>query len=51
VHLDFIVKDIKPVCEAIQETWGIVEDTAFSVDADIAHCVDPFGNGFCIIRE
>ncbi len=51
VHLDFIVEDIKPVCSAIEEYGGCVEKQSFSEQADIANCADPFGNGFCVIRE
>ncbi len=51
VHLDFIVEDIRPACEAIEKLGGIVEGQTFSDPADIAHCADPFGNGFCVIRE
>lgn len=51
VHLDFIVEDISPTCEAIEAHGGAVEKQSFSEPADIANCVDPFGNGFCVIRE
>lgn len=51
VHLDFIVEDIRPSCEAIEAHGGVVEKQSFSEHADIANCVDPFGNGFCVIRE
>lgn len=51
VHLDFVVPDIRPVCEALAAAGGLVEGQSFSEQADIAHCADPFGNGFCLIRE
>ena len=51
VHLDFTVKDIRPICAAVETHGGCVEDQSFSERADIAHCADPFGNGFCVIRE
>ncbi len=51
VHLDFTVEDIRPTCVAIEEHGGCVENQSFSQQADIAHCADPFGNGFCVIRE
>ncbi len=51
VHLDFTVDDIRPACDAIEEAGGLVEDQSFSAQADIANCADPFGNGFCVIRE
>ena len=51
VHLDFIVDDIRPVCELVEKFGGKVEKQAFSEVADIANCADPFGNGFDFIRE
>lgn len=51
VHLDFIVEDIRTTGATIEEHQGCVEHQSFSPQADIAHCADPFGNGFCIIRE
>lgn len=51
VHLDFTVEDIRPACAAIEESGGRVETQSFSEQADIANCADPFGNGFCVIRE
>lgn len=51
VHLDFTVEDIRPTCAAIEEYGGCVESQSWSAQADIAHCADPFGNGFCVIRE
>lgn len=51
VHLDFTVMDIRPVCTAIEAHGGSVEGQSFAEQADIAHCADPFGNGFCVIRE
>jgi len=51
VHLDFIVEDIRPTGAAIEEYGGCIENQSYSEQADIAHCADPFGNGFCVIRE
>ncbi len=51
VHLDFTVEDIRPCCAAIEKHGGSVESQSFSEQADIANCADPFGNGFCVIRE
>ena len=51
VHLDFTVEDIRPMCTSIEEYGGCVEAQSLSEQADIAHCADPFGNGFCVIRE
>ena len=51
VHLDFIVDDIKPACDAVEKFGGTVEKQSFSEVADLANCADPFGNGFDFIRE
>lgn len=51
VHLDFTVADIRPTCAAVEQHGGRVENQSFSDQADIANCADPFGNGFCVIRE
>jgi predicted enzyme related to lactoylglutathione lyase len=51
VHLDYTVEDIRQTCLAIEEHGGSVESQSFSEQADIANCADPFGNGFCVIRE
>ncbi|CAM2069816.1 VOC family protein [Sulfidibacter corallicola] len=51
VHLDFIVEDIRPTCSGIEAHGGSVEKQTYAEQADIAYCADPFGNGFCVIRE
>lgn len=51
VHLDFSVDDIRAVCKFVESHGGRVESQSFGQQADIAHCADPFGNGFCVIRE
>ena len=51
VHLDFGVADIRRACDAVEKHGGHVENQSFSDNADIALCADPFGNGFCLIRE
>lgn len=51
VHLDFSVDDIRPLCQVIEQNDGLVEKQTFAEAADIAECADPFGNGFCVIRE
>ena len=51
IHLDFTVGDIRLAIPRIEKFGGTVESTSFSEVADIAVCADPFGNGFCLIRE
>ena len=51
VHLDFGAADVRQACDAVQRYGGLVESQSFSDGADIAICSDPFGNGFCLIRE
>ena len=51
LHLDFGTDDISAVCDVVNENGGSVESKSFGETADIAHCADPFGNGFCVIRE
>jgi predicted enzyme related to lactoylglutathione lyase len=51
VHLDFGVDDIDEAMQRVKRSGGSVDDFAHSEAADIAHCADPFGNGFCVIRE
>ena len=51
LHLDFDVDDIRSVCNVIKENGGSVESQSFGQKTDIAQCADPFGNGFCVIRE
>ncbi|MEO0997488.1 MAG: VOC family protein [Pseudomonadota bacterium] len=51
VHLDFGVADIRAASAKVEQHGGRVENQSFSDSADIASCADPFGNGFCLIRE
>jgi predicted enzyme related to lactoylglutathione lyase len=51
VHLDFGVENVEPVLALVKEFGGSVENFITGDTADIAHCADPFGNGFCLIRE
>ena len=51
LHLDFSVDDISALCSVIEDNGGSVESQSFGQQADIAMCADPFGNGFCVIRE
>jgi predicted enzyme related to lactoylglutathione lyase len=51
VHLDFGVADVAAATEAVERCGGSVERQSSTAAADIACCADPFGNGFCVIRE
>ncbi len=51
VHLDFGVEDVKIAIELVKQHGGSSEGYEIGEAADIAHCADPFGNGFCLIRE
>lgn len=51
VHLDFITKNIEEVVKKIIEFGGEHEGGEKGEWGAIAYCVDPFGNGFCVIDE
>jgi predicted enzyme related to lactoylglutathione lyase len=51
VHLDFLSNDVPELVSKIIEFGGQHEGGEKADWGEIAHCVDPFGNGFCIIRE
>lgn len=51
VHLDFLREDVKKVTARIQEHGGQHEGGESGEWGSIAYCVDPFGNGFCVINE
>jgi predicted enzyme related to lactoylglutathione lyase len=51
VHLDFGVDDIDDAMQRVKQSGGSVDDFSHGEAADIAYCADPFGNGFCVIRE
>jgi len=51
VHLDFGVDDVDAVVSKILAAGGSRESGEEGSWGAIAHCVDPFGNGFCVIRE
>ncbi len=51
VHLDFGVPDVDAVAATVERLGGTVEGVFHEDYADIAHCADPFGHGFCVIRE
>lgn len=51
VHLDFLRQDVSEVVAKVKEFGGQHEGGESGDWGAIAHCVDPFGNGFCIINE
>lgn len=51
VHLDFGVSDVDAAVAKIVAAGGVKESGEKGDWGAIAHCVDPFGNGFCVIRE
>lgn len=51
VHLDFLRSDVPAVVDRIQRFGGTVEGGERGDWGAIAYCVDPFGNGFCVIDE
>lgn len=51
VHLDFSVDNVEFAMKTVKQAGGSVDQYIAGESADIAHCADPFGNGFCLIRE
>jgi len=51
VHLDFIVDDVETAVQGILAAGGTREGGEEGSWGAIAHCADPFGNGFCVIKE
>lgn len=51
IHLDFITSDIENVVKKVIELGGLKEGDDSWDGGSIAYCVDPFGNGFCVINE
>ncbi len=51
VHLDFGVDDLDSTLERILKLGGTHEGSESGPWGEIEYCVDPFGNGFCIIKE
>lgn len=51
VHLDFLRDDVNEVVAKVQEFGGQHEGGESGDWGAIAFCVDPFGNGFCVINE
>ena len=51
VHLDFLTENIDDVVKKIVQLGGLHEGSESGDWGSIAHCSDPFGNGFCVINE
>ena len=51
VHLDFGVGDVEKAVALVLELGGKVEGGESGEWGAIAYCVDPFGHGFCLIKE
>jgi predicted enzyme related to lactoylglutathione lyase len=51
VHLDFGVDDVEKALAQVLELGGVVEGQESGDWGAIAYCVDPFGHGFCLIKE
>ena len=51
IHLDFLVDDVAGAVKKIVELGGTSEGGEKGDWGEIAYCSDPFGNGFCLIRE
>ena len=50
IHLDFGVTDLPAAVDRVRDHGGSVEGDDAGDWGAIAYCVDPFGNGFCLIR-
>ena len=51
VHLDFLTENIDEAVKKIVQLGGLHEGGENGDWGSIAHCADPFGNGFCVINE
>ncbi len=51
VHLDFGVDDVDEAVSLIKSAGGTVEGQESGEWGAIAFCADPFGHGFCVIKE
>ncbi len=51
IHLDFLCDNVEEVLVKILKFGGKHEGGESGDWGSIAHCSDPFGNGFCLINE
>jgi len=50
IHLDFLCTNVDDVVANIKKYGGTREGGQSGQWGSIAHCADPFGNGFCVIN-
>lgn len=51
VHLDFSTENVDVAVNKVLHLGGFLEGGKSGDWGSIAFCVDPFGNGFCLINE
>jgi predicted enzyme related to lactoylglutathione lyase len=51
IHLDFLCDSVDDVVSKVVKLGGTYEGGESADWGAIAHCSDPFGNGFCVINE
>jgi predicted lactoylglutathione lyase len=51
VHLDFLSENVDEIVKKVINLGGFHEGGESGDWGSIAYCADPFGNGFCIIKE
>ena len=51
IHLDFAVEDLARSTAEITRLGGSVEDRESGDWGSLTRCVDPFGNGFCLLTN
>ena len=51
IHLDFLCDNVDEVVSKVLKLGGTHEGGESADWGAIAHCADPFGNGFCLINE
>ena len=51
VHIDFLAENVNEIVERVLKLGGRHEGGDNGEWGSIAYCSDPFGNGFCVIKE
>ena len=52
VHIDLVVEDVESAVRKARGAGAVLESGPRKVGSEsIAGCVDPFGNGFCLIQR
>lgn len=49
VHLDFSVESVSATIDLVKQYGGSIDGHVPSEGSKLAHCADPFGNGFCLV--